>query len=80
MSFAQKTTALLLCVLPIIGGIISGNYGAYRYLVSSVRQWEKNIDLPKKLAGAGFEMLTVEPVSMGIATIYIARKNPPGQI
>jgi demethylmenaquinone methyltransferase/2-methoxy-6-polyprenyl-1,4-benzoquinol methylase len=63
-----------ICVLPIIGGIISGNLGAYRYLVSSVRQWEKNIDLPKKLTDAGFEMLTVEPVSMGIATIYIAKK------
>lgn len=67
--------AYFIYILPIIGGIISGNFGAYRYLVSSVRDWEKNVDLPKKLTEAGFDMLTVEPVSMGIATIYIAVKN-----
>ena len=64
-----------ICVLPIIGGIISGNFGAYRYLVSSVRDWEKNIDLPKRLTGVGFEMVTVEADSFGIANIYIARKK-----
>jgi demethylmenaquinone methyltransferase/2-methoxy-6-polyprenyl-1,4-benzoquinol methylase len=62
-------------VLPIIGGLISGNFDAYRYLVSSVRDWEKNVDLPKRLSDAGFEMLNVKPVSMGIATIYIAKKT-----
>ena len=67
--------AYFTCILPIIGGIISGNFGAYRYLVSSVRDWDKNIDLPKKLTETGFEVLVVKPVSMGIATIYIARKN-----
>ena len=67
--------AYFVCILPIIGGIISGNFVAYRYLVSSVRDWEKNIDLPKRLTAAGFEMVTVETVSFGIASIYIAKKK-----
>jgi demethylmenaquinone methyltransferase/2-methoxy-6-polyprenyl-1,4-benzoquinol methylase len=67
--------AYFVCVLPIIGGLISGNFGAYRYLVSSVLDWDKNVDLPKRLADAGFEMVTVEPVSFGIAGIYIAKKK-----
>lgn len=61
-------------VLPLIGAALTGDMGAYRYLVSSVRNWDKNVDLPKRLEDAGFEMVTVKPVSMGIACIYVARK------
>ena len=59
-------------VLPLIGAALTGDLGAYRYLVSSVREWDKDVDLPERLEAAGFEMQAEEPVSMGIACIYTA--------
>jgi len=61
-------------VLPLIGGMLTGDIGAYRYLVSSVREWDKDVDLPKRLEAAGFKMKSAEPVSLGIACIYTAHR------
>ena len=66
--------AYFIYILPILGWIITGDLPAYKYLVSSVRKWDKEIDLPKKLSEHGFEMKFEKPVSFGIATIYIAYK------
>ena len=59
-------------VLPLIGGIISGKLGAYRYLADSVCRWDREIDLAGELTAAGFERVEVKPLSFGISAIHIA--------
>jgi demethylmenaquinone methyltransferase / 2-methoxy-6-polyprenyl-1,4-benzoquinol methylase len=62
-------------ILPILGGIITGDFSAYRYFVKSVIDWDKNINLTEKLTRHGFEILTIKPLTFGIATIYISQKT-----
>ena len=62
-------------VLPLIGGLISGKFGAYRYLVNSVRKWDSEVDLASELKQAGFGDVQVRPLSLGIAKVYVAYKR-----
>ena len=62
-------------VLPVIGGAISGKFGAYRYLVTSVRKWDREVDLAGALEQAGFGEVKVLPLTLGIAKIHIACKR-----
>jgi demethylmenaquinone methyltransferase / 2-methoxy-6-polyprenyl-1,4-benzoquinol methylase len=57
-------------VLPLMGGLISGKFGAYRYLVNSVRKWDSEVDLVGELKQAGFRDVHVLPLSLGIAKVY----------
>jgi demethylmenaquinone methyltransferase/2-methoxy-6-polyprenyl-1,4-benzoquinol methylase len=58
--------------LPLIGGIITGKYGAYRYLAKTVNKWATEVDLAKELKGAGFKSVEVKGLSCGIVTVYLA--------
>ena len=62
-------------VLPIIGGAISGKFAAYRYLVTSVRKWDREVDLEGALKKAGFDDVKILPLTLGIAKIHIASKK-----
>lgn len=63
------------CILPIVGGIISGDLKAYRYLVSSVRKWDATVDLRSELADAGFTDIIEKRLTLGIVTVYIASRG-----
>ena len=60
--------------LPVLGGIISGRFSAYRYLAKSVRLWSEGVDLESELKTAGFDRLVTRKMSMGAVTVYIAYK------
>jgi len=62
-------------VLPRIGGLISNNYEAYRYLPDSIEGFLSVGNMSKELEEAGFEMLYVKSFSMDISTLMIARKK-----
>lgn len=62
-------------ILPIIGGIIAGDFAAYRYFVNSVIHWDSKVDLKEKLEKKGFKMQLQKPLTFGIATIHIASKQ-----
>ncbi len=62
-------------VLPRIGGLISNNYEAYRYLPDSIEGFLTVGKMEKELEEAGFEMLYVQSFSMDISTLMIARKK-----
>lgn len=62
-------------VLPRIGGMISKNYEAYRYLPDSIEGFLSVGKMSQELEDAGFEMLYTKSFSMDISTLMIARKK-----
>lgn len=61
-------------VLPRIGGLISKNYEAYKYLPDSIEEFLTTEMLEKELESVGFEMKYTKSFSMGISTLLIAQK------
>ncbi len=62
-------------VLPRIGGLISKNYEAYRYLPDSIEEFLTTEMLSEELEAAGFEMKYTKSFSMGISTLLVAQKR-----
>lgn len=62
-------------VLPRLGGLISNNYEAYRYLPDSIEGFLTVAKMRAELEEAGFEMLYTKSFSMDISTLMIARKK-----
>ncbi|QOR62314.1 bifunctional demethylmenaquinone methyltransferase/2-methoxy-6-polyprenyl-1,4-benzoquinol methylase UbiE [Sulfurovum sp. ST-21] len=61
-------------VLPRIGGLISKNYEAYKYLPDSIEEFLTTEMLSQELEEAGFEMKYTKSFSMGISTLLVAQK------
>ena len=61
-------------ILPVIGGLISGDREAYRYLNSSVESFPHGEAFLQLLRDAGFSNVKALPLTMGIATLYLGDK------
>ncbi|MDD4888916.1 MAG: bifunctional demethylmenaquinone methyltransferase/2-methoxy-6-polyprenyl-1,4-benzoquinol methylase UbiE [Phycisphaerae bacterium] len=61
-------------VLPVIGGLISGDLGAYRYLPKSVESFFSPVQIADMVEAVGFRDVRQESLSAGIATITTARR------
>lgn len=61
-------------VLPRVGGLISKNYEAYKYLPDSIEEFLTTAMLEKELEEAGFKMRYTKSFTMGISTLLIAQK------
>jgi demethylmenaquinone methyltransferase/2-methoxy-6-polyprenyl-1,4-benzoquinol methylase len=61
-------------VLPKVGGLISKNYEAYKYLPDSIEEFLTTDMLAKELESVGLEMKYTKSFSMGISTLLIAQK------
>lgn len=61
-------------VLPRVGGLISKNYAAYKYLPDSIEEFLTTEMLSKELEEAGFKMQYTKSFTMGISTLLIAQK------
>ena len=57
-------------VLPTVGGLISGDKAAYRYLNTSIEAFPYGQDFANLMTEAGFTQANVHPVTLGIANIY----------
>lgn len=62
-------------VLPRIGGWVSGDGGAYAYLPASVERFARPSEFGALMEGAGFARVTWQPLTGGIAHLYIGEKN-----
>ena len=62
-------------VLPRVGGLISKNYEAYKYLPDSIEEFLTTDMLEKELESVGFEMKYTKSFSMGISTLLVAQKK-----
>lgn len=61
-------------ILPFIGGIISGNRGAYEYLPESVYKFPKRDVYRQMILDAGFEKAEFNPMTFGICDATICCK------
>ena len=62
-------------ILPRVGGFISKNYEAYKYLPDSIEEFLTTKMLSDELESAGFEMKYTKSFSMGISTLLVAQKK-----
>lgn len=61
-------------ILPVVGGIISGDMEAYKYLPRSVEEFDEKIDMPELLRDSGFSKIEIYPLTLGIVQTIIATK------
>lgn len=73
----QVYLAYLTRILPFIGGLQSGNRSAYQYLSDSIRRFPSPASLIKMFEKAGFRAEQVLPLTLGVAHIYVLRKQSP---
>lgn len=57
-------------VLPRIGGLISGDFAAYRYLNQTVEQFPYGAAFCAKMRAAGFVAVSARSMTFGVATVY----------
>lgn len=57
-------------VLPLLGGLISGDNIAYRYLNQTVETFPYGESFCRLMTEAGFTQVAATPLTFGIATIY----------
>ena len=60
-------------VLPLVGGIVSGDRGAYRYLADSIERFATRNDVEAMCREAGFAAARSEDLTLGIASMVVAR-------
>jgi len=61
-------------VLPRVGGLISKNYAAYKYLPDSIEGFLTTQMLEDELKSVGFAMEHTQSFTLGISTLLIAQK------
>ena len=61
-------------VIPWLGGLLSGNPEAYRYLNRSIEAFPHGEAFARVLGNQGFQNVTARPLTFGIVTLYGAVK------
>jgi demethylmenaquinone methyltransferase/2-methoxy-6-polyprenyl-1,4-benzoquinol methylase len=65
-------------VLPFVGGVISGNRGAYQYLPRSVANFPVEEELARRMEAAGFTRVIWSSLTFGVAAIHVGER--PGAV
>jgi len=61
-------------ILPVLGGIISGDKAAYTYLPDSVEEFDKKVNLTSLLTNSGFREIKKYNFTFGTVQVLIAQK------
>jgi demethylmenaquinone methyltransferase / 2-methoxy-6-polyprenyl-1,4-benzoquinol methylase len=61
-------------LLPLLGGVVSGSKSAYSYLPDSVQRFPDQRELVRLLEEAGFDQVSYENLTGGIAALHLARR------
>ena len=61
-------------LLTAIGGLISGNRGAYEYLPASVLRFPAPDKFIEMMKSAGFAVVEHTPMTFGICRMYVGKK------
>ena len=62
-------------VLPRLGGMLSGSRSAYEYLPDSISRFPDQERLAELMRGAGFDEVSFENLTGGIAALHIGRRE-----
>lgn len=65
-------------ILPAIGGLVSKNYDAYRYLPDSIEGFLTTKMLEDELKTSGFDIKYTKSFSLSISTLLVAQKSTKG--
>ena len=57
-------------ILPLVGGLFSGDYDAYRYLNTTIEDFPYDEDFKQLMIEAGFLKVKAHSLNFGIATLY----------
>lgn len=60
--------------VPFVGGLVSGDKGAYRYLGTSMANFYESGEVKEILENAGFKRIEYVPLALGVAGIHVAEK------
>ena len=58
-------------ILPLVGGLVSGDSSAYRYLNTTIESFPYGDAFCDLMTGAGFSSATAHRLTLGVATIYV---------
>ncbi len=61
-------------LVPVIGGLLSGNFKAYRYLNKSIEHFDPPNVFIKRLQNAGFTNIRHTPMTLNTVHLYLAMK------
>ena len=61
-------------VLPFIGGLVSGDRGAYEYLPASVLRFPEPDKFMEIMKSAGFDIVEHTALTLGICRMYVGKK------
>jgi demethylmenaquinone methyltransferase/2-methoxy-6-polyprenyl-1,4-benzoquinol methylase len=61
-------------IMPLLGGLLTGNRAAYEYLPRTSRKFPCGEDFMTRLKAAGFSSCTAQSLSGGVAYIYHGQK------
>lgn len=61
-------------ILPVLGGIISGDKAAYTYLPDSVEEFDQKVNLTSLLTNSGFREIKKYNFTFGTVQVLIAQK------
>jgi demethylmenaquinone methyltransferase/2-methoxy-6-polyprenyl-1,4-benzoquinol methylase len=61
-------------VIPLLGKIIVGDSGPYKYLVDSIRNFLPTRELLEKMRGVGFQEVTEEVIIKDLVSLYSCKK------
>lgn len=62
-------------ILPFIGGLVSGNRGAYEYLPASVLLFPAPDKFMEMMKSAGFDIVEHTSLTFGICRMYVGKKT-----
>jgi len=61
-------------IIPLIGGLLTGDYQAYRYLATSIENFPEVETVREMLRKAGFSEVFTKSLTFGVVTLYLWRK------
>ncbi len=61
-------------IIPLIGGLLTGDYQAYRYLAESIENFPEVETIKEMQRKAGFSEVFTKSLTLGVVTLYVWRK------
>jgi len=61
-------------IIPLIGGLLTGDYQAYRYLATSIENFPEVETVREMLIKTGFSEVFTKSLTFGVVTLYLWRK------